>query len=107
MKLQALECPNCKAPVEPIEDARFMFCPYCGIRMIIDDIEYYRENSKTERERIRADKEIQKTSVEKDAEVELQRLKNEDTKNDIKMLLVILSFFLIPILFAFIATALR
>ena len=84
-----------------------MFCPYCGIRMIIDDIEYYRENSKTERERIRADKEIQKTSVEKDAEVELQRLKNEDTKNDIKMLLVILSFFLIPILFAFIATALR
>lgn len=84
-----------------------MFCPYCGARMIIDDIEYYRENSKTERERIRADKEIQKTSVEKDAEVVLQRLKNEDNKNDIKMLLVILSFFLIPILFVFIAAALR
>lgn len=95
MELKEFACPNCHAPLVPIKDARYMFCDYCGTRIVIDDIEYYREDSKTERERIRADKEIQKSSVEKGAEVELQRLKNEDNKNDIKILLVILGFFLL------------
>lgn len=64
MKLQAVECPNCKAPIEPLTDARFMFCPYCGTKIIIDDIEVYKENSKTERERIRADRDIQKHEID-------------------------------------------
>lgn len=64
MKLQAFECPNCKAPIEPLDDARFMFCPYCGTRILIDDIEVYKENSKTERERIRADRDIQKHEMD-------------------------------------------
>lgn len=64
MKLQAFECPNCKAPIEPLTDARFMFCPYCGTKIIIDDIEVYKENSKTERERIRADRDIQKHEID-------------------------------------------
>lgn len=102
MELKEFACPNCHAPLVPIKDARYMFCDYCGTRIVIDDIEYYREDSKTERERIRADKEIQKSSVEKDAEVEIQRLKNEDSKNDIKQLLVILGFFLLVGLFIFI-----
>ena len=76
-----------------------MFCDYCGTRIVIDDIEYYREDSETERERIRADKEVRKSSVEKDAEVEIQRLKNEDSKNDIKQRLVLLGFFLLVGLF--------
>ena len=63
MKLQAVECPNCKAPIEPLTDARFMFCPYCGTKIIIDNIEVYKENSKTERERIRADRDIQKHEI--------------------------------------------
>lgn len=95
MELKEFACPNCHAPLTPIDGARYMFCNYCGTKIVIDDIEYYREDSKTERERIRADKEIQKSSVEKGAEVELQRLKNEDNKNDIKILLVILGFFLL------------
>lgn len=99
MELKEFACPNCHAPLTPIEGARYMFCNYCGTKIVIDDIEYYREDSKTERERIRADKEIQKSSVEKGAEVELQRLKNEDSKNDIKMLLVILGFFILAGLF--------
>ena len=102
MKLQEFACPNCHAPLVPIKDARYMFCDYCGTRIVIDDIEYYREDSKTERERIRADKEIQKSSVERAADVEIQRLKNEDSKNDIKQLLVILGFFLFAGLFIFI-----
>lgn len=64
MKLQAVECPNCKAPIEPLTDARFMFCPYCGTKIIIDDIEVYKENSKTERERIRADRDVQKHEID-------------------------------------------
>lgn len=64
MKFQAVECPNCKAPIEPLTDARFMFCPYCGAKVIIDDIEVYKENSKTERERIRADRDVQKHEID-------------------------------------------
>lgn len=64
MKLQAFECPNCKAPIEPLTDARFMFCPYCGAKVVIDDIEVYKENSKTERERIRADRDVQKHEID-------------------------------------------
>lgn len=89
MELKEFACPNCHAPLVPIKDARYMFCDYCGTRIVIDDIEYYREDSKTERERIKADKEVRKTSVEKDAEVELQRLKNEDNKNDTKEVAII------------------
>ena len=95
MEIKEFACPNCHAPLIPIEGARYMFCDYCGTRIVIDDIEYYREDSKTERERIRADKEVRKSSVERDADVEIQRLKNEDGKNDIKDLLVILGFVLL------------
>lgn len=102
MEIKEFACPNCHAPLVPIKDARYMFCDYCGTRIVIDDIEYYREVSKTERERIRADKEVRKSSVERDADVKIQRLKNEDRKNDIKELLVILGFFLLIGLFIFI-----
>ena len=90
MELKEFACPNCHAPLTPIKGARYMFCSYCGTRIVIDDIEYYREDSKTERERIRADKEIQKSSVEKGAEVELQRLKNENMKNGTRGMLIYL-----------------
>lgn len=49
MELKEFVCPNCKAPLVPIKDARFMFCDYCGTRIVIDDIDFYRENSRTER----------------------------------------------------------
>lgn len=79
MELKEFCCPNCKAPLTPVKDARYMFCQYCGTRIVIDDIDYYREDSKTERERIKADKEVKKTSVEKDAEVELEKLKHKES----------------------------
>ena len=97
MEIKESACPNCHAPLIPIEGARYMFCDYCGTRIVIDDIEYYREDSKTERERIRADKEVRKSSVEKDADVELQRLKNEDRRNSAKSDLIF-SFGLLGIL---------
>lgn len=79
MELKEFVCPNCKAPLVPIKDARFMFCDYCGTRIVIDDIDFYRENSRTERERIRTN-----------AEVELQRLKNEKHKNVMKIVLAVI-----------------
>ena len=48
MELKEFVCPNCKAPLVPIKDARFMFCDYCGTRIVIDDIDFYRENSRTD-----------------------------------------------------------
>ena len=79
MELKEFCCPNCKAPLTPVKDARYMYCQYCGTRIVIDDIDYYREDSKTERERIKADKEVKKTSVEKDAEVELEKIKHKES----------------------------
>ena len=72
MKLQAFECPNCKAPIEPLTDARFMFCPYCGAKVVIDDIEVYKENSKTERERIRANRDVQKHEIDNKNKAEMR-----------------------------------
>ena len=79
MELKEFCCPNCKAPLTPVKDARYMYCQYCGTRIVIDDIDYYREDSKTERERIKSDKEVKKTSVEKDAEVELEKIKHKES----------------------------
>lgn len=102
MELKEFACPNCHAPLVPIKDARYMFCDYCGTRIVIDDIEYYREDSKTERKRIQAEADVRKSSVEKDAEVELQRLKNEDRKSRAKSDLVYLFALLGLIVFLFI-----
>lgn len=60
MKLKPLQCPNCHAPVERIEGAHHMFCPYCGTKIVMDDIEFYKEDSETEREKIRADRDVMK-----------------------------------------------
>ena len=60
MKLKPLQCPNCHAPVERIEGTHHMFCPYCGTKIVMDDIEFYKEDSETEREKIRADRDVMK-----------------------------------------------
>ena len=103
MKLQSFNCPNCKAPLEPIKDARFMFCPYCGNKIVIDDIDYYREDSKTHREQIRADREVRKVEAKHNAEVEKERVKMELEKAEDKSALImflvcIASLFLLLIL---------
>lgn len=85
MKLQSFNCPNCGANLEPLDDARFMFCQYCGTKIVMDDIEYYRENSKTQREKIRADKEVRKVEVKSNAEVEKKRLEKEEDANLLKL----------------------
>lgn len=88
MKLQSFNCPNCKAPLEPIKDARFMFCPYCGNKIVIDDIDYYREDSKTHREQIRADKEVRKVEAKHNAEIEKEREKRLINDSDNRMALI-------------------
>lgn len=60
MNLKPLQCPNCHAPIERIEGNHYMFCPYCGTKIVMDDIEFYKEDSETEREKIRADRDIMK-----------------------------------------------
>lgn len=85
MNLKSFNCPNCGASLEPLDDARFMFCQYCGTKIVMDDIEYYRENSKTQREKIRADKEVRKVEVESAAEVEKKRLEKEEDANLLKL----------------------
>lgn len=71
MKLKPLQCPNCHAPVERIEGTHHMFCPYCGTRIVMDDIEFYKEDSETEREKIRADRDIEKSKHREDTVKEI------------------------------------
>lgn len=103
MKLQSFNCPNCGANLEPLDDARFMFCPYCGTKIVIADIEYYRENSKTQREKIRADKEVRKVEAKHNAEVEKMRLEKEEDANLLKMAGFVLLGLTILLILIFIA----
>ncbi len=103
MKLHSFNCPNCGANLEPLDDARFMFCQYCGTKIVMDDIEYYRENSKTQREKIRADKEVRKVEVKSNAEVEKKRLEKEEDANLLKMAGFVLLGLTILLILIFIA----
>lgn len=95
MKLQSFNCPNCGANLEPLDDARFMFCQYCGTKIVMDDIEYYRENSRTQREKIRADKEVRKVEAKHKAEVEKEREKRLKSESEDKTTLIIILALLI------------
>lgn len=102
MNLKSFNCPNCGASLEPLDDARFMYCQYCGTKIVMDDIEYYRENSKTQREKIRANKEVRKVEVKSTAEVEKKRLEKEEDANLLKMTgLILLGLAIFLILIAF------
>lgn len=102
MKLQAFNCPNCKAPLSlpsGSQDRRFIFCKYCGTKIMIDDIEYYREDSKTERERIRADRDVLKVSVDRNADVEKERLKRDADSRDMKTAAIVIGMLLLSMAF--------
>lgn len=77
MKLTTFNCPECGAPLEPIEDAMFMYCKYCGAKIMMDDIEFYKENAKTQRERIRTDAEVRKEEVRRKSELNMAQEKYE------------------------------
>ena len=105
MKLQAFNCPNCKAPLSlpsGSQDRRFIFCQYCGTKIMIDDIEYYKEDSKTERSRIRADRDIQKNQSNRDAEIEIERIKRESEAKDGKIDAIIIGMCFAFLVFLFI-----
>lgn len=55
MRVIKSKCPQCDAPLTltVAENRKFMFCEYCGTKLILDDIEYHREDAITERERIK------------------------------------------------------
>lgn len=77
MKLQEFACPNCHAPLVPIKDARYMFCDYCGTRIVIDDIDYYREDSKTERKRMQVEADVRKHEIDADEKKQQQKMRHE------------------------------
>lgn len=89
MKLTTFNCPECGAPLEPVEDVMFMYCKYCGAKIMMDDIEFYKENAKTQRERIRADAEVRKTELKHQSEVELEREKRLSDKSDFRNFIII------------------
>ena len=96
MKLQEFACPNCHAPLVPIKDARYMFCDYCGTRIVIDDIEYYREDSKTERKRMQIDDDVRKHEIDMEAKTYGQE-KRQETLLLILMTIMIVAFLIFGI----------
>ncbi len=96
MKLQEFACPNCHAPLVPIKDARYMFCDYCGTRIVIDDIEYYREDSKTERKRMQIDADVRKHEIDMEAKTYGQE-KRQETLLLILMTIMIVAFLIFGI----------
>lgn len=110
MNLKSFNCPNCGASLEPLDDARFMFCQYCGTKIVMDDIEYYRENSKTQREKIRADKEVRKVEAKHKAEVEREREKRLKSESEDKTTVILIfglcGMFILLLIIGFVASAL-
>lgn len=110
MNLKSFNCPNCGASLEPLDDARFMFCQYCGTKIVMDDIEYYRENSKTQREKIRADKEVRKVEAKYKAEVEKEQEKRKTQesidKSGLIMFITLIVAMLLLLIIGFVASAL-
>lgn len=49
MKLSTFKCPDCGANLERKDSRAIMFCEYCGARIAMDDIEFFKEEAKTER----------------------------------------------------------
>lgn len=100
MELKEFACPNCHAPLVPIKDARFMFCDYCGTRIVIDDIDYYREDSKTERKRIETEADIRKHEIDTEAKTHGQE-KRQELFGIVLMTIMIVAFLI------FVATVTR
>lgn len=96
MKLQEFACPNCHAPLTPIEGARYMFCDYCGTRIVIDDIEYYREDSKTERKRMQIDADVRKHEIDAETKTHGQE-KRQETLLLILMCIMIVAYLIFGI----------
>lgn len=86
MKLTIFNCPECGAPFDLIDDTTFMYCKYCGAKIMMDDIEFYKENAKTQRERIRTDAEVRKEELKYNYELETLRKAHEESKSDNKMM---------------------
>ena len=49
MRGMSFECPNCTAPLEYEPGKQVMYCPYCGAKVLKDDIDFYQEDSKNAR----------------------------------------------------------
>lgn len=94
MKLKEFCCPNCKAPLTPVKDARYMYCQYCGTRIVIDDIDYYREDSKTERKKIQTEADIQKHAIDSETKKHGQEMHHET-------IMAILSFLVLALFLLF------
>lgn len=67
MKTISLKCPACGAPVKRKTERGYVFCEYCGTKIVLDDIEYYKEDSKIEQKKL-------------EQEIELEKLKNENAE---------------------------
>lgn len=85
MELVSFKCPECGAPLTSEENRRWIFCTYCGAKIMLDDIEYYREDAKTERYKEYAATERHK--ADRNAEVNQAK---EETKQLLYMIPVVI-----------------
>lgn len=79
MKNTSFNCPNCTAPLEFVPGKQAMFCPYCGAKIVKDDIDFYKEDSKNARIETVSDS-ILKAVGTKEQRAEIKRRKEEDRR---------------------------
>lgn len=88
MNIAELKCPACGAPVKRKTERGQVFCEYCGTKIILDDIDYYKEDSKIEQKKL-------------EQEIELEKLKNENAekkRDSIAVLSVVIGVFVMFVL---------
>ena len=102
MKLKSFTCPNCTASLTPVEGKHYMFCQYCGSKIAMDEIEFYREDARTVREKIRANKE-----EHIHLESEKTKRKANSQKTEIINNIICVVFFVLAAIFFFLCVVLK
>ena len=84
IQMVPMYCPNCGAQFDADKDREFMFCQYCGTKIMIHNTNTYTLNY-NETKRTIDDAEIKRTELE----YELQKMKEEHKREKLEAIVLI------------------
>lgn len=83
MKIVKMECPNCGANLDFERGKQIMFCPYCGVKLYIDDgVKRSEQTININQNITRTNRRITRDETRIEKERERTRQKEEEAKGD-------------------------
>lgn len=96
-KIIKLKCTNCGANIEITDKRDYLFCEYCGIKLILDDENEYVHRHIDEADMKRAETE----QVVKLKNIEISEKRHEERKKEVKIKFIINALIIISCILAF------